>query len=131
MTQSPKLSMPDRFKLQEFLKEVLEIKEAGLVRYKSGHNDFTVAEKFGFSKSAVAGTRTRTFGKLQHQSSPRGTEEKNRLEGINKKIVMLEAQLTKAEEKIQKINRRVLDLEVAATEPANEQTTFSVMRQGA
>ena len=131
MTDSGKVSQKIRFEVQKHLEEVLIAKEGGLFQYKSGHSDETVADRFGVSKGVVQGTRGKTFGNLKIQSAQRGTEQKKRLEGIDNKIAMLEAQLSEAEEKIQKINRRVLDLELAATEPANEQSTFSVMRSGA
>ena len=129
MTDSGKVSQKIRFEVQKHLEEVLIARENGLFQYKPGHSDETVARKFDLSKGAVTGTRARTFGNLKVQAPQRGTEQKKRLDNIDNKIVMLEAQLSEAESKIQKIHKRVLDLEVAATEPAN--TKLSWLRKGA
>lgn len=65
MSTTNKATRTELIAIHKALEEVIEARGNGLVDFKQGHSDKTIAERVGCSVHSVAGLRLEMFGKLE------------------------------------------------------------------
>lgn len=90
-TPAPHLSPVQIVEIYNHIKDVVEVvdPENKLVRYKVGHSDATVAEKFRITHNQAQGQRVAHFGRLWTQLRGDETTEQ-RVTALEARVVSLE-----------------------------------------
>lgn len=89
----PKLKTNDRFKVYDFLKQVIEPGDNGRPAYRGKWNDESVARHLGFTASQVSSVRIAAYGKLHVKAKKADTGMTQRLQELEQRLAYLERQL--------------------------------------